>query len=88
MVPVHGYLCAIPGAARAAGFDRPVLHGLASFGIAEHALLKTICDYEPERIAAMAERSSAPVYPGETIRTEIRRDGGIVSYGRVSLGAI
>lgn len=69
-----------PDVARAAGFDRPVLHGLATFGIAGHALLKTICDYEPERLAAMAGRFSAPVYPGETIRTEMWRDGGIVSF--------
>jgi acyl dehydratase len=69
-----------PDVARAAGFERPILHGLATFGIAGHALLRTICDYEPERLIAMAGRFSAPVYPGETIRTQMWRDGDVVSF--------
>ncbi|MGL3210628.1 MaoC/PaaZ C-terminal domain-containing protein [Bradyrhizobium sp. BR 1433] len=63
-----------PEVARSAGFDRPILHGLCTFGVAGHALLKGICAYEPARIRKMAARFSAPVYPGETIRTEIWRD--------------
>jgi acyl dehydratase len=69
-----------PEFARAAGFPRPVLHGLATFGVAGHALLKVICGYDPARLTAMAGRFSAPVYPGETIRTEFWRDGGVVSF--------
>ena len=73
-----------PEFAKAAGFPRPVLHGLASFGIAGHALLKTVCGYDPARLTAMAGRFSAPVYPGETIRTEFWRDNdkdlGVVSF--------
>ena len=73
-----------PDFAKAAGFPRPVLHGLASFGIAGHALLKTVCGYDPARLTAMAGRFSAPVYPGETIRTEFWRDNdkdlGVVSF--------
>ncbi|MDA9481352.1 3-alpha,7-alpha,12-alpha-trihydroxy-5-beta-cholest-24-enoyl-CoA hydratase [Bradyrhizobium sp. CCBAU 11445] len=63
-----------PEAARNAGFERPILHGLCTFGTAGHALLKSICDYEPERVRKIAARFSSPVYPGETIRTEIWRD--------------
>jgi acyl dehydratase len=69
-----------PAHARAAGFPRPILHGLATFGVAGHALLKTLCGYDPARLVAMEGRFSAPVYPGETIRTEIWRDGETVSY--------
>jgi acyl dehydratase len=69
-----------PAAARAAGFDRPVLHGLATYGVAGHAVLKMICDSEPERLAMLYARFSAPVYPGETIRTELWRDGNTVSF--------
>jgi acyl dehydratase len=76
MNPLH----ADPEFARAAGFPRPVLHGLATFGVAGHALLKVICGYDPARLPAMAGRFSAPVYPGETIRTEFWRDGGVVSF--------
>ena len=69
-----------PDFAKAAGFPRPVLHGLATFGVAGHALLKVACDYDPGRLTAMAGRFSAPVYPGETIRTEFWRDGNVISF--------
>ena len=74
--PLH----ASPSVARDAGFDRPILHGLCSWGLAGHAILRTWCDYDPARIRSMALRFSAPVYPGETIRTEMWRDGGTVSF--------
>ncbi len=74
--PLH----ADPAVAKAAGFPKPILHGLATFGVAGHALLKTVCGYDPARLAAIAGRFSAPVYPGETIRTELWRDGNIVSF--------
>ena len=69
-----------PDFAKAAGFPRPMLHGLATFGVAGHALLKALCGYDPARLTAMAGRFSAPVFPGETIRTEIWRDGNVVSF--------
>jgi acyl dehydratase len=74
--PLH----ADPAVARAAGFERPILHGLCTLGIAGHALLRTCCDYDPARMRSLALRFSAPVFPGETIRTEMWRDGGIVSF--------
>jgi acyl dehydratase len=74
--PLH----AEPEFARAAGFPRPILHGLATFGVAGHAILRTACGYDPARLTTMAGRFSAPVYPGETIRTEMWQDGGVVSY--------
>src|SRR5581483_9964663 len=66
--------------AKAAGYPRPILHGLGTFGVAGHALLKSVADYDPTRFVSMSGRFSAPVYPGETIRTEIWRDGNIVSF--------
>ena len=74
--PLH----AEPEFAKAAGFPRPILHGLATFGVAGHAILKSVCGYDPARLTAIAGRFSAPVYPGETIRTEIWRDGNVVSF--------
>ena len=74
--PLH----ADPAVANAAGFPRPILHGMATFGVAGHALLKTVCGYDPARLTAMAGRFSAPVFPGETIRTEMWRDGKVVSF--------
>jgi acyl dehydratase len=74
--PLH----AEPSFAKTAGYPRPILHGLATFGISGHALLKEVCGYDPARLRAMSVRFSAPVYPGETIRTEIWRDGEVVSF--------
>jgi acyl dehydratase len=67
--PLH----ADPAVARAAGFDRPILHGLCTLGIAGHALLRTCCGYDPARLRSLSLRFSAPVFPGETIRTEMWR---------------
>jgi len=74
--PLH----ADPAFAKAAGFARPILHGLGTFGVSGHALLKTMCGYDPSRLLSFACRFSAPVFPGETIRTEMWRDGDIVSF--------
>jgi acyl dehydratase len=76
MNPLHSH----PDVAAKAGFPRPILHGLATFGVAGHAILKKMCGYDPARFKAIAGRFSAPVYPGETIRTEMWRDGKIVSF--------
>lgn len=69
--PLH----ADPAVAQEAGFARPILHGLATFGVAGHALLKTCCGYDPARLKAIRTRFTAAVYPGETIRTEIWQRG-------------
>jgi acyl dehydratase len=76
MNPLH----ADPKIAAAAGFPRPIMHGLCSFGIAGRALLKLTAGNDPARLAHMQVRFTAPAYPGETIRTEIWRDGQTVSF--------
>jgi acyl dehydratase len=74
--PLH----ADPEVARAAGFPRPILHGLCSLGVAGHALLKTVAGYDPARFKSMRLRFTAPVFPGETIRTEMWIEGSQVSF--------
>ena len=69
--PLH----AVPEIARSAGFREPILHGLCTLGVATHALMKSCCDYDPNRFRRMRLRFSAPVFPGDTIRTEIWREG-------------
>lgn len=64
-----------PAVARAAGFARPILHGLCTFGVAGVAVLEaTGC--APERLASLSARFTAPVYPGETLRTDLWREDG------------
>ena len=65
--PLH----ADPKAAAAGGFKTPILHGLLTFGVAGRALVKGCCGGDPARLRSMQVRFSAPVLPGETIRTEM-----------------
>jgi acyl dehydratase len=74
--PVH----AEPAVARAAGFERPILHGLCSFGVTGHALLKTLCGWDAARLKEIGCRFSSPVYPGETLRVEMWQRGQAVQF--------
>lgn len=74
--PLH----ADPSTARAAGFDRPILHGMCTYGFAAHAILEAVCDYDPTRLKSIGARISAPVFPGDALRTEIWRDGAVASF--------
>jgi acyl dehydratase len=74
--PLH----ADPRVAKSAGFKAPILHGLASLGVAGHALVKQACGYDPARLRSMQLRFSSPVYPGETIVTEMWHDRNITSF--------
>src|SRR5690606_29817255 len=60
-----------PEVARAAGFEKPILHGLCVYGVVGHALLAHLCANEPHRLRRMDVRFSSPTYPGETLRTEV-----------------
>jgi len=69
-----------PDFAKAAGFERPILHGLCTYGVTCRAVLQTYCDYDPTRIIGHDVRFSSPVFPGETIVTRMWKDGNIVSF--------
>lgn len=69
-----------PAIARAAGYERPILQGLATFGVSGRALLRTYCDYDPARLISIAGRFTAPVFPGDTIRTEMWKDQSGVTF--------
>jgi acyl dehydratase len=60
-----------PAAARAAGFERPILHGMCSYGIAGRAIIKLRCGGDAIRLRTLNARFATPVYPGETLRTEV-----------------
>jgi acyl dehydratase len=69
-----------PRVATMAGFPRPILHGLCTYGTACRAIISTVCKYDPDRIKGFDARFSAPVFPGETIVTEMWIDGPVVSF--------
>jgi acyl dehydratase len=74
--PLH----ADPELANRVGYPVPILHGLCSYGVACHAILKTICDYDFTLIRGMDARFSSPVLPGDTITTDMWQDGNVISF--------
>jgi acyl dehydratase len=75
-----------PSFAAFAGFDRPILHGLCTFGFAGRALLHTVCGSDPGRFRSIDGRFSSPVFPGEELLTEVWvTDAGTALY-RTSAG--
>jgi acyl dehydratase len=69
--PLH----ADPDVAGGAGFERPILHGLCTYGIAGYGVLETLMASDPRQLKRLDARFSAPVLPGETITTAIWRQG-------------
>jgi len=73
-----------PEFARRAGFDRPILHGMCTYGLSCRAVLQTYADYDPLAFRQHVTRFSAPVFPGETVSFDLWKDGNVISLeGRV-----
>jgi acyl dehydratase len=64
-----------PEFAKLAGFPRPILHGLCTYGFTGRALLHTLCGSDPARFKSMEGRFSKPVFPGETLTIAIWVEG-------------
>lgn len=59
-----------PQFAKMAGFDRPILHGLCTYGYAGRAFLAHACGNDPRRFKSFAARFAGVVFPGDTLTTE------------------
>lgn len=69
-----------PGYAAKAGFDRPILHGLCTWGLAARAMLQGVLGYDETQLRSVEARFSRPVYPGETVRFHIWREDGMCRF--------
>jgi acyl dehydratase len=74
--PLH----AEPAVARAAGFERPILHGLCTYGVVARAVTAAVANHDASRLESISGRFSSPVIPGELIATRIWRDGSEISF--------
>lgn len=79
--PLH----ADPAAAILAGFDRPILHGLATYGLAGFALQQARGQRDAASLQALSCRFTAPIFPGETLRTDIWRSGDDMIFRSVAV---
>ena len=77
-----------PEFAKLAGFDRPILHGLCTYGFTGRALLHGLCDGDPARFTSMDARFSSPVFPGDELTVSMWRiaDGEAVFTTRTQTG--
>jgi acyl dehydratase len=64
-----------PKFAAMAGFEKPILHGLCTFGFTGRALLHTLCGSDPDRFVSMYARFSKPVFPGQSLTVSIWEQG-------------
>jgi len=64
-----------PSFAKMGGFDKPILHGLCTYGFTGRALLHTLCGSDPKRFLAMDARFSKPVMPGDALTVAMWVDG-------------
>jgi len=69
-----------PETAKRAGFPKPILHGMCTYGITCRGILQTYADYDPSAFRRHAARFSSPVYPGETVTMDLWKDGSVISF--------
>lgn len=81
--PLH----ADPDVAARAGFDRPILHGLCTYGMAARAVIEQVLGHDAARLKRLALRFTSPVWPGETVRYELWREGAALLRLRASVDA-
>ena len=80
MNPLHSD----PDFAKMGGFDKPILHGLCTYGFTGRALLHGLCGSDPSRFKSMAGRFSQPVIPGETLTVRMWVNGGDARFQTVN----
>lgn len=69
-----------PAAALRGGFDRPILHGMCTYGITGRVLLHAFCNGDPDRFRSMYGRFTQPVLPGDTLTVQGWSEGGVIRF--------
>ena len=69
-----------PNFAKTAGFEKPILHGMCTYGIACRSVVESVCEGDTKKLKKFDCRFSSPVYPGETIVTEMWKNDSKVYY--------
>lgn len=75
-----------PETARNAGFNKPLMHGLCTYGMCCYSLVRSVFDYDPAKITSIGSRFSAPVFPGDILRVEVWHVDGGVAFQAFAVG--
>ncbi|MGY9073116.1 MAG: MaoC/PaaZ C-terminal domain-containing protein [Acidimicrobiales bacterium] len=67
-----------------AGFPKPILHGLCSYGFTGRALLHSLCGGDPSRFTSMDSRFSSPVFPGDSLTVQMWVNGSEAMYRTIA----
>jgi acyl dehydratase len=62
------------------GFEKPILHGLCTYGITARIIYDTYCGGNPDSIASMSARFTSHIFPGETIVVESYKEGSNIHF--------
>ncbi|MGA5541907.1 MaoC/PaaZ C-terminal domain-containing protein [Mycobacterium sp. NPDC051198] len=65
-----------PAFAAAAGFERPILHGLCTYGIGCKAIVDNLLDGNVSQVASYGARFAGVVIPGETLQANVWKEDG------------
>ena len=65
-----------PEFAAAAGFPRPILHGLCTYGMTCKALVDALLDADVAAVASYGARFTGVAYPGETLKADVWKEDG------------
>jgi acyl dehydratase len=70
------------------GFERPILHGMCTYGFTGRALLHAVCGSDPARFRTMEGRFTRPVLPGDALTVSIWVDGTTAYFRTICNGAV
>jgi acyl dehydratase len=82
----HNPLHSDPAFAARAGFERPILHGMCTYGYTGRALLHTVCGSDPARFTSMEARFTRPVVPGDELSVAVWVEGDTAYFRTASNG--
>jgi len=75
-----------PAFARRGGFDKPILHGMCTYGITSRVLIKALCGGDPRRLKSMSARFTRPVMPGDELTVQAWKEGGTIRFRTLGAG--
>lgn len=75
-----------PEFARRGGFDKPILHGMCTYGITSRLLIQALCDGDPRRVKGMSARFTKPVMPGDELTVQAWKEGGAIRFRTLGTG--